>query len=283
MRILLIGSAGMLGSDLAQGLDACELIPATSRDADIRDLAQVRRLVSASAPDWILLAGGYTDVDGAERDPDLAFAVNRDGTRNVAVAAKQVGAKLLYVSTDYVFDGKSNRAYEPNDPINPLNAYGASKAAGEHAVQEFAGEWLTARTSWLFGASRTCFPEKILRAADAQPELKVVIDQVGSPTYTKDLAAAIRQLIHADASGILHVTNSGSCSWFDFAKEVLRKAGKTTAISAISTPETDRPAKRPAYSVLSPAALATYGIKLRSWQDALDTYLCELHDKGKLR
>ena len=283
MRILLIGSAGMLGSDLAQELSAHELIPATSRDADIRDLRQVRQLVSASAPDWIVLAAAYTDVDGAERDPDLAFAVNRDGTRNVAVAAKQAGAKLLFVSTDYVFDGKSKRAYEPNDPINPLSAYGASKAAGEQAVQEFGGKWLTARASWLFGASRSCFPEKILLAADTQPELKVVNDQVGSPTYTKDLAAAIRQLIHADASGILHVANSGSCSWFDLAKEVLRKAGKTTPIFPISTSETHRPAKRPAYSVLSPAALATYGIRLRSWQDALDTYLRELHEKGKLR
>jgi len=140
-----------------------------------------------------------------------------------------------------------------------------------------------ARTSWLFGAAHSCFPEKILYAAETQPELKVVNDQIGSPTYTKDLARAIRELVRLDARGILNITNSGACSWFDFASEVLRKAGRSTPIFPITTSETHRPAKRPAYSVLSPAALGAYGICLRSWQDALDDYLLDLRGKGKLR
>jgi dTDP-4-dehydrorhamnose reductase len=171
MRVLIIGSNGLLGKDMVEDWTGDEIIPATSRDADIRELAQVRQLVASEHPDWIILTAGYTDVDGSEQHQDLAFAVNRDGARNVAIAAREFGAKLCYLSTDYVFDGTANRPYEPEDPIHPLNIYGASKAAGEKAVQEHAGHWLIARTSWLFGAARPSFPEKILQAADFQPEL----------------------------------------------------------------------------------------------------------------
>jgi len=283
MRILIIGSNGLLGSDLVDDWAGDTSIPATSRDADIRDLEQVRRLVSRHRPDWIILAAGYTDVDGSERDPDIAFAVNRDGTRNVSVVAREVGAKLCYLSTDYVFDGASTRPYEPEDPVNPLNIYGASKVAGEQAVKEHADQWLIARTSWLFGANKSCFPEKMLRAADSQPELKVVADQVGSPTYTRDLAGAIRGLIRTDARGILNITNSGTCSWFEFARETLQLAGRSTRISPISSAETGRLGRRPAYSALSPKALSSYGILLRTWQVALQAYLADLKRRGKLR
>lgn len=283
MRILIIGSNGLLGSDLVEDWTGDTIIPATSRDADIRDLDELRRLASGHRPDWIILAAGYTDVDGSERDPELAFAINRDGTRNVALVARELGAKLCYLSTDYVFDGSSTRPYEPQDPVNPLNVYGASKAAGEKAVQAEASHWLIVRTSWLFGANKSCFPEKILLAADSQPELKVVIDQVGSPTYTKDLAGAIRGLVRADAHGIVNITNSGTCSWFEFARETVQRAGRSTRISPITSAETGRLAKRPAYSALSPNALASFGILLRSWQEALQAYLVDLNQKGKLR
>jgi dTDP-4-dehydrorhamnose reductase len=282
MRILIIGSTGLLGSDLIEDWAEDTIIPATSRDADIRDPEHVRRLVSSERPEWIILTAGYTDVDGSERDPDIAFAVNRDGTRNVSIVARELGAKLCYLSTDYVFDGASTRPYEPEDPVRPLNVYGASKAAGEQAVQEQAGHWLIARTSWLFGAARVSFPEKILQAAGSQPELKVVADQVGSPTYTRDLATAIRGLVRANAQGALNITNSGTCSWFDFAKETLQWAGQRTPISPITSEAAARPARRPAYSVLSSKSLASYGITLRSWQDALQAYLLELRRKGKL-
>ena len=283
MRILIIGSNGLLGSDLVEDWTGETIIPATSRDADIRNLDQVRGLVSRHHPDWIILAAGYTDVDGSERNPDLAFAINCHGTRNVSVVARELGAKLCYLSTDYVFDGSSASPYEAEDPVNPLNIYGASKAAGEEAVKEHADHWLIARTSWLFGTNKSCFPEKMLQAADSQPELKVVGDQVGSPTYTKDLAGAIRGLVRADARGILNITNSGTCSWFEFAKETLQMAGRSTRISPITSAETGRLARRPAYSALSPKVLTSYGILLRTWQEALQAYLADLRRKGKLR
>ena len=281
MRILIIGSNGLLGSDLVEDWTGDHLIPATSRDADIRELEQVRQLVTREHPDWIILAAAYTDVDGSERNPDLAFAVNRDGARNVSIVARKLGAKLCYLSTDYVFDGAANRPYEPEDPIHPLNIYGASKAAGEKAVQEEAGHWLIARTSWLFGTARPSFPERILQAADSQPELKVVADQVGSPTYSRDLARAIRELVRADTRGVLNITNSGSCSWFEFAKETLRRAGRNTPVYPITSAEAGRPACRPAYSVLSTKALAATAITMRSWQEALTAYLFELSRSRK--
>ena len=282
MRILIIGSNGLLGSDLVEEWKGDVVIPATSRDADIRDLPQVRQLVARNHPDWVILAAGFTDVDASERDPDTAFAVNRDGAKNVSIAAREAGAKLCYLSTDYVFDGASDRPYEPEDPIHPLNIYGASKAAGEQAVQDQAGHWLIIRTSWLFGATRPGFPENILLAADTQPELKVVADQRGSPTYTRDLATAIRDLVRADAHGILNVTNSGTCSWFEFAMETLHRAGRSTPILPITSAEAGRLARRPANSALSSKVLASRGIVMRGWQEALAAYLSELRMKGKL-
>lgn len=282
MRILIIGSDGLLGSDLLAHWTGDTLIPANSRDADIRDFEQVRRLVSSRRPDWIILAAGYTDVDGSERDPGLAFAVNRDGTRNVSIAAREFGVKLCYLSTDYVFDGSSTSPYEPGDAVHPLNVYGASKAAGEEAVQTEAGNWLIVRTSWLFGANKSCFPEKVLQAADSQPELKVVADQIGSPTYTRDLAGAIRKLVLADARGIVNITNSGTCSWFEFAKETLRMSGKIAQVTPITSGEAGRLARRPSFSVLSAKSLADYGIALPAWQEALQAYLVEYRQRRNL-
>ena len=282
MRVLLIGANGMLGKDIVQEWKDDELIPATSRDADIRNYEQVERLITATRPEWIVLTAAYTDVDGSERDPEGAFAVNGKGTENVAVVAEKYGAKVLYISTDYVFDGKGTRPYEPADPIAPINVYGESKARGEQAIQAGLRDWCIVRTSWLFGASGSSFPEKILRAAETRPELTVVSDQVGSPTYTRDLAAAIRGLVHADARGFVNVTNSGTCSWFEFAQEILRQAGKNNLVKRIDTVQAARAAKRPAYSVLSPAALHALGITVRHWREALPPYLAELRKIGKL-
>jgi len=282
MRILIIGSSGMLGSDLVEHWTDDEVIPATSGDVDIRDMGLVRQFITQARPDWVVLAAAYTDVDGSEWNPEQAFAVNGEGTRNVARVAQEFDRKLLYVSTDYVFDGTSPRPYEPDDPVHPLNVYGASKVAGENAIREESEHWLIARTSWLFGTSRASFPEKILRAATCQPQIKVVADQMGSPTFTRDLATAIRDLVRSDARGTLHVTNSGACSWFEFAKEVLLKAGRKTPVLPITTAEADRLAKRPAYSVLSPASLNVRGIRLRNWQEAVGAYVAELRQKGKL-
>ena len=283
MRVLLIGANGMLGKDLVREWKDDELIPATSHDADIRSYEEVERLITGTRPDWVLLTAAYTDVDGSERDPDAAFAVNAGGTENVARLVGKYGGKLLYISTDYVFDGRGGRPYESGDAVAPINVYGESKARGERAVQDLLKEWCIVRTSWLFGAHGTSFPEKILRAAETRPELSVVADQVGSPTYTRDLAAAICSLVHADARGIVSVTNTGTCSWFEFALEILRQAGKNAIpVKPIDTVRAARAAKRPAYSVLSPAALHTLGINVRHWHAALADYLDELRHMGKL-
>jgi dTDP-4-dehydrorhamnose reductase len=283
MRVLLIGANGMLGKDVVQEWRDDELIAATSRDADIRKPEEVERLILRTKPEWIVLTAAFTDVDGSERDPDAAFAVNSTGTENVARLAKQFGAKLLYISTDYVFDGSGTRPYQPEDPIAPINVYGESKARGEKAVQGHLKDWCIVRTSWIFGASGSSFPEKILRAAETRPELSVVADQVGSPTFTRDLAVAIRALVHANARSIINVTNAGTCSWFEFAKEILRQAGKGgIVVKPIGTAQAARAAKRPAYSVLSPDALNALGIQVRDWREALTHYLKEMRDLGKL-
>jgi dTDP-4-dehydrorhamnose reductase len=283
MRILIIGASGMLGTDLLRELKGDEVIPASSRDTDIRDLEQVRSLVTHAKPDWIVLTAAYTDVDDSERNPQQAFAINAKGTENVAKIAEEHGVRLFYISTDYLFDGTSAKPYEPDDPIAPLNVYGHSKAAGEKAVRANHTKWCIARTSWLFGASGVSFPEKILRAAETRPELAVVADQVGSPTFTCDLARTIRDLVRMDARGTLHVTNAGFCSWFEFAGEILRQAGRASArLSPITTAQAGRPAKRPAYSVLSPNSLHTRGLRMRPWEEALSAYLKELRQMGKL-
>jgi dTDP-4-dehydrorhamnose reductase len=283
MRVLIIGASGMLGHDLQREWPQDELIPASSKDADIRDAEQVRALISRARPDAIVLAAAYTDVEGSERNSELAFAVNGKGAENVARAAKEIDAAILYVSTDYLYDGTGTRAYEPADAIAPLNVYGKSKAAGEAAVQAHARSWCIVRTSWLFGAGGASFPEKILRAAETRPELTVVADQTGSPTFTRDLAGAIRDLIRKKVQGVVNVTNAGACTWCEFAAEVLRQAGRgEIRVTPITTEQAARLAKRPRYSVLAPTSLHAQGITLRSWQEAITAYLQDLRDCGKL-
>jgi dTDP-4-dehydrorhamnose reductase len=276
MRVLVLGATGMLGTDLLKEWRSDELIPAGSGEADLRDFAQLERLVGNVRPDWIVLSAAYTDVDGCERNPELAFAVNASGVENVARAARSFGARVFLVSTDYVFDGRADRPYETDDPVAPINVYGASKAAGEAALESGHSAWCIGRTSWLFGVRGPSFPDKILRAAETRPELSVVNDQIGSPTYTRDLARAIRDLVLKDARGIVHITNQGICSWFDFACEILLQSGRNSVpVLPISTDQSARPARRPNYSALSPSSLHAYGLRLRPWQEALKAFLQE--------
>jgi dTDP-4-dehydrorhamnose reductase len=276
MRILVLGAKGMLGADLLDEWQSDELIPADSAEADLRDFPQVEKLVLSVRPEWIVLAAAYTDVDGCEQNPELAFAVNQTGVENVARAARLVAARVFFVSTDYVFDGKSTRPYETTDPVSPLNVYGASKAAGETALSKSQVAWCVGRTSWLFGVHGPSFPEKILRAAATRPELSVVSDQIGSPTYTRDLARVIRALLSRDVRGFVHITNQGICSWFDFAREILAQSGRESIpVLPITTDQAARSARRPNYSVLSPASLHAFGIRTRPWQEALRAFLKE--------
>ena len=284
MRLLVLGAKGMLGTDILEVWKSDDVISADAAEADVRNAEEVRSLVAGARADWIVLAAAYTDVQGSEHNSDLAFAVNATGAENVARAASEFGARLFYISTDYVFDGSSTVPYEPSDAVRPLNVYGASKAAGEKAVRCYAREWCIGRTSWLFGAHGSSFPEKILKASESRSELPVVDDQVGSPTFTKDLADAILQLLRVNARGVVHITNSGMCSWFEFAREVLRHAGRTSVrVIPVTSEAYPSPVRRPAYSVLSQGSLTQFGITMRDWKATIPAYLTDLRKAGKLQ
>jgi dTDP-4-dehydrorhamnose reductase len=252
---------------------ATQVIGLSSRDGDIRDAKRVQQVVGETKPEWIVLSAAYTDVDGCESNRELAFAVNRDGALNVAAAAKGVGARLLFLSSDYVFDGKKTTVYETSDPRNPQGVYGRSKTEAEIKLLELMPDCCIVRTSWLFGVGGKCFPDTILRLAASRPALDVVDDQRGSPTYAVDLARTIVQLCRKNARGIVHATNAGDCTWFEFAREIVQSAGLTTFVRPVSSAQMARPAPRPAYSVLSPASLEALGIRMPSWRDALQRYL----------
>jgi dTDP-4-dehydrorhamnose reductase len=275
MKVLILGATGLLGKALIPEWIGDEVVGLGSCDVDIRDAGRVREVVSEVRPDWIVLAAAYTNVDGCETNQELAFAVNRDGPVNVAQAAKDSGAKLLFVSSDYVFDGKKTSPYEVDDPRNPQSVYGDTKSQAEVRLLEVLPGCCIARTSWLYGTGGKCFPDTIVKLAATRPSLDVVNDQRGCPTYSVDLARAIIQLCRKNASGIVHVTNWGSCSWFEFAQEIVKGAGLTTEVKPVSSRQMARPAPRPAYSVLSATSLQKYGVQMPDWKDALKRYLAE--------
>jgi dTDP-4-dehydrorhamnose reductase len=263
MRIVVTGAGGMLGQDVVRAAD--DGVVALSRaDLDVTDDAAVREaLVGAEV---VINCAAWTNVDGAEDHPDEALAVNRDGARNVAEAAPRV----LYVSSDYVFDGAKRTPYVESDRTAPLQSYGRSKLGGELATAEANPRHFIVRSSWLFGAGGGNFVETMLRLGRERDELRVVDDQVGCPTFTGHLAETLLTLAGGCERGVLHVTGAGSCSWFEFAREIVERAGVDCQVKPCSSEEFPRPARRPAYSVLasergSPA--------LPAWQDGLDAYL----------
>jgi len=278
MRITLFGASGLLGQELVRTLQDEQLTALSSRDADLRNRTQVEQAIRDSRPDHIVLSAAYTDVDACESNRDLAFAVNCRGALNVASAARAAGARLLFLSSDYVFDGTKGAPYETGDVRHPLSVYGETKARAEEQLLEALPDVCIVRTSWLFGHGGKCFPATILKLAsptpqNPAPQLKVVNDQRGSPTFAHDLAAVIAQLCKRDARGIIHATNSGSCTWYDFATEIVRAKDLPATVEPVTTAEFPRPAARPANSVLSPASLHTHGIQMPTWQDALRRYL----------
>jgi dTDP-4-dehydrorhamnose reductase len=275
MKVIVLGASGLLGKELVREWTGDEVIGLSSRDVDIRDAGKVRDIVEKARPDWIVLAAAYTDVDGCESHQETAFAVNRDGAVSVAAAAKQVGTKLIFLSSDYVFDGRKTSPYEADDTRNPQSVYGRSKAEAEVGLLAVLPDCCIARTSWLFGTGGKCFPDTILKLASTRPTLDVVDDQRGCPTYSVDLARAIIQLCRKGASGIVHANNAGNCSWFEFAREIVKDAGLPTEVRPTTTQKMARPAPRPAYSVLSPASLHRWGVVLPEWRDALQRYLRE--------
>lgn len=272
MKILVFGATGMLGRALMRHPKENDVVGLGSAQADIRNPEQVEEVVSKAAPDWIVLSAAYTDVDGCELNPTLASTVNTYGAGNVAKAAARAHSRLLFLSTDYVFDGNSTTPYETSDPRLPINAYGKSKAEAEERILRVLPDSCIVRTSWLFGPGGKCFPDTILKLAGTRPQLEVVNDQRGCPTYTGDLADTILRLTRADARGIVHATNRGDCTWYEFACEILRQQGWNTVVRATTSDKFVRPAARPKYSVLAPRSLTAHGIQMRPWQETLSEY-----------
>jgi dTDP-4-dehydrorhamnose reductase len=288
MQYMVFGASGLLGQQLIQELSspqsdnenlADHVIAPSSKEADLRDHDQIRQLIRNSRPDWIILSAAYTDVDGCESNRELAFAVNCDSAVNVANAAREAGSRMMFLSSDYVFDGSKRSPYEISDVRNPASVYGESKARAEETILKILPDVCIARTSWLFGPGGKCFPATILKLAAARPEISVVNDQRGSPTFTRDLARALIKLCRASARGIVHVTNAGNCTWFDFAAEIVRASGLPTVVRPVTTEQFPRPARRPAYSVLSADSLHAYNIRMPEWQDALKRYLAAVSDQ----
>jgi len=275
VRILVTGAKGQLGVELVDVFGRChEVVGLDLPELDITK-PEAARAITDVHPTWVVHAAAWTDVDGCERDPERAYLVNGDGTRRVAEGCRAVGAGLVYLSTDYVFDGRKGAPYVETDSVSPLSAYARSKVAGEEAVRAVVPRWAIVRTAWLFGVSGKNFVKTIVEKAVAGQPLRIVDDQVGSPTYARDLAEAITQLLSRQLTGIYHLTNDGSCSWYAFARAIVQQAGLTTAtVSPMTTPELGRPAPRPAYSVLANDAWAAAGLPpLRSWREALAAML----------
>lgn len=278
MRFTITGAAGMLGQDLVDAVQASghDVAPFSRAALDITDAGAVADALRGEArADVVVNCAAWTDVDGAEGAPDAAEAVNGAGAGNVARAAAAAGAWTIHVSSDYVFDGSKRSPYLESDETQPLSAYGRSKLAGERAVASAAPARHTiVRSSWLFGAGGACFPATILRLATERDELKVVDDQVGCPTFTGHLAAALVDL-GARARrpvGPLHVAGGGSCSWYEFARAVVAGADVTCDVQPCTTAEMPRPAPRPAYSVLG-SELGDEAPRLPHWRDGLSEYM----------
>ncbi len=276
--VLVTGADGMLGRAVVRALSSrCAVIGVDIPAFDIVDAAATLAAVRRASPHIIVNCAAYTDVDGAESNRDLAFQVNANGAGNVALAAHDIGALIVHMSTDYVFDGESSSPYAESDTPNPLNVYGESKLAGETAVAESGAEYLILRTAWLYGHGSPNFVETMLRLAGERDGLRVVDDQEGMPTSAADLATIIADLQSTGVRGLVNATNSGSCTWFSFARAILDLSGLSDVrVEPVRTEEFTRPAKRPRRSVLSLARLTeSLGWEPRSWREALADYLME--------
>lgn len=274
----------MLGSDLCRALSANHNVTAVDlEDFDISVYNDAASSVTGSKADMVIHCAAYTDVDGCELNPEKAFLVNSLGTQNLVLACREKNIPLTYISTDYVFDGNSKTPYLESDRTNPLSIYGKSKLAGEEAVKNHLDKFFIIRTSWLYGIKGRNFVTTILNLAGKQKELRIVNDQTGSPTFTKDLAEGIKELVESPYYGIYHVTNQGTCSWFEFSKIILEYSGlKDVIVNPISTKELNRPAPRPNFSVLDNNFYRLRGFKmLRNFKESLAEYL-RLNDEIKI-
>ncbi len=277
MRVLVTGGKGMLGVDVCAEFARLnhEVIPVTSGHFDIGDTDGTLRSIREIRPDIVVHTAAYTDVDGCERLPDIAYRVNALGTWNVAAAAASVGAAIVVISTDFVFDGKKASPYTEFDAVNPLGVYGATKLQGERLATEVCAKHYIVRTSWLYGEHGKCFPRTMLDLAETRNELSVVSDQTGTPTFTKDLAVALADLIKTPLYGTYHLANSGQTTWHGFAKATLSAAGKGHVnVKPIRSEDWPSPTRRPSYSVLRGYVRELQGKgMMRSWEEALADYI----------
>lgn len=268
-KVLVTGANGMLGQDLCPMLEDCgyEVIETDIDNLDITNEIQTMRVISDVKPDFVIHCAAYTNVDKAEEDLEIATKINVTGTENVAKACNANGTTMIYISTDYVFDGKSSKPYEVDDETNPINNYGITKHQGENAVQKYCQKYYIARTSWLYGHHGKNFVETMITLAEKE-ELKVVDDQVGCPTWTVDLSEAIISLIEDNADyGIYHLCGGGNTSWYGFAKQIFEYSKLNVNLKPCTSKEFPRPAKRPTYSIMNNEGY------LRDWKFALQEYI----------
>jgi dTDP-4-dehydrorhamnose reductase len=273
MKILITGANGQLGTALQRALAGHDLTPLDHARLDITDAAAVRKTIAAVKPKVVIHAAAWTDTTGCERDPERAMLVNATGARNVAEAAREAGATMVHISTNEVFDGEKGAPYDEDDATHAINEYGRSKLVAESAVRETLPEHYIVRTSWTYGPGRASFPEKILHAACSNGRLRLVTDEVATPTLTTDLAAAIAKLIETREFGTYHLANAAECSRMEWAEEVLRLAGVEVPIEATTLAEFNSPVRKPRRSTLANHRAAALGITLRPWQDALREHM----------
>lgn len=282
MKIFVAGASGQLGRDVCRELDrlGIEYMGVSSAELDITDAGAVMRMLRDYAPDAVMNCAAYTKVDLAEDEPFKCWSINADGSRNLACACGEIGAKMLHISTDYVFPGDGERPYETGDPVGPLGMYGRSKLAGELAVQSLLDRYFIVRISWVFGVDGSNFVKTMLRLGQSRSKLTVVCDQIGSPAYTVDLASLLCSMIQTEKYGVYHASNEGLCSWADFAKEIFRLSGMNVEVEDIPTEAYPTKARRPLNSRMSKACLDKAGFpRLPHWRDALERYLRELAEK----
>lgn len=278
MKVLVTGARGQLGSDLLLCLQERKIpcLGADRDEFDITDIKATKNFLTEYHPDAVIHCAAYTKVDQAEQEAELCYKVNAEGTKNIAQACKVLGSKMLYLSTDYVFSGTGENFYKPLDTPSPLNIYGKTKYEGERHILAELEQYFIVRVSWIFGKNGNNFVKTMLRLGTEHKEINVVQDQIGSPTYTKDLVPLLCDMVMTQKYGIYHATNEGVCSWADFAKEIFRQAGLSVKVNPILTSKYPTKAVRPMNSRLSKECLTKEGFqRLPVWQDALKRYLEE--------
>lgn len=279
MKVLVTGTKGQLGYDVVNELEkrGHTAVAVDIEEMDITDAVSVERVITEAEVEAVIHCAAYTAVDAAEDNVEICRRVNAEGTENIAKVCKKLNLKMIYISTDYVFDGEGERPWEPDDERHPLNVYGQTKYEGELAVEKYLEKYFIVRIAWVFGVNGKNFIKTMLKLSETHEELNVVDDQVGSPTYTYDLAVLLVDMVESDKYGRYHATNEGLCTWYEFAKEIFRQAGVEVKVNPVTSDMFPAKAKRPKNSRMSKEKLDANGFhRLPTWQDALERYLSEI-------